>query len=230
MIDPKLKILENLSLLLIEDDAQMLNNMERIYKIFFKNIYCASNGAEAIDIYDKESIDVVISDYILPIMNGAEICEYVRKEDSNLPFIIITSKSDEEKLLRLVTLNLTDYVIKPINYEKITSSLQKVVSKIENEDLLKENIIDTIFYDKTTKSIIKDETYISLTKNESIFMELFLKYKNSLVTKEMIYEAFWNRESFSEQSIKNTIFRLRQKIGMDIIINVKQFGYILKTI
>lgn len=163
-------------------------------------------------------------------MNGAEICEYVRKEDSNLPFIIITSKSDEEKLLRLITLNLTDYLIKPINYEKITSSLQKVVSKIENEDLLKENIIDNIFYDKTTKSIIKDERYISLTKNESIFMELFLKYKNSLITKEMIYEAFWDRNTFSEQSIKNTIFRLRQKIGMDIIINVKQFGYILKTI
>lgn len=230
MIDPELKLLENLSLLLIEDDHQMLDDMHRIYKIFFKNIYCALDGAQALEVYKKERIDVVICDYMLPIMNGAEICEYIRKEDPSLPFIIITSKSDEEKLLSLITLNLTDYLIKPINYEKITSSLHKVVSKIENDDLHKENIIDTIFYDKTTKSLIREGIYISLTKNESIFMELFLKHKNSLVTKDMIFEAFWNRESFSEQSIKNTIFRLRQKIGTDIIINVKQFGYILKTI
>lgn len=234
MIDEQLKMLKNFTLLLVEDDGQMLGDMERVFAIFFDKILCARDGAVALELYGRHAVDIVISDYVLPIMNGAELCQLLRKENPHIPLIIITSQSDEEKLLSLITLNLTEYVIKPISYEKITAMLQAVAKRIQKDGLFTIALGEgpsgeALSYDKASKSILSPMETTRLTKSEAIMLELLIQHKSALVSQEMIFERFWEQESFSEQSIKNIIFRLRGKIGKERIINIKLYGYMLRA-
>lgn len=219
-----LKLLKNLYILVVEDDAAVLEDIKSTIEIFCDNVYTAINGKEALEIIEKCSVNMILTDYVMPIMNGYEFCQIVRETNKNIPIVIASNYSDNEKLLKSIPLNLTEYLVKPINYASLTLVLSKMVKKLEDSGLVSQQIAKEIKYNHITKILnIKDEI-ILLTKNETLLLELFLKNKNSLVTNALI-EYNVNDTGLSNQAIKNLIYRLRIKIGKELIVNIKEMGY-----
>ncbi|MGB5867047.1 MAG: response regulator transcription factor [Arcobacteraceae bacterium] len=226
----KLETLKNLTLLNVDDDDALREDLKIMTSLFFKEVFTASNGAEGLKIFENKHIDVIMVDYVMPIMDGCEFTKMIREIDNSIPIVMLSSHSDREKLLNMISLNLTDYIIKPINYTELTLTLSNIADKLEKENILKIYIDDDIVYDRTTKSIIINNFIINLlTKSEAKIFELLLKNKNKIVTIDRIDELFDTSEIKSNSSIKNHIYKLRQKIGKDIIFNVKEIGYILKV-
>jgi len=81
MTEEKLSRLKQFTLLLVEDDAELLNKLNVILSIFFKDVITAPNGKEALAIYKTQKIDMIISDYSMPIMSGYELLKEVRREN-----------------------------------------------------------------------------------------------------------------------------------------------------
>lgn len=132
----KINILKNLTLLLVEDDEELKNSIKETLSIFFKNIITAKDGQEALLIYSKSNIDLIITDYVMPLMNGYELCKELRDKNRKIPLVIMSNYSDQEKLLKSITLELTDYLVKPIEYKQLVETLLKMIEKLERENLL----------------------------------------------------------------------------------------------
>jgi len=221
-----LKLLKNLYILVVDDDNELLENIKSTISIFCNNVYTATNGKEALEILNKCSIDMVLTDYVMPIMNGYEFCQTVRQTNKTIPLAIISNFSDNEKLLKSIPLNLTQYLIKPINYTSLTILLSTMVEKLQESDLVYEQITQELQYDRISKLLKNKKKIISLTKNETLLIELFLKNKNALVSNSLISYNI-NEKGLTTQAIKNLIHRFRQKIGKELIVNIKDMGYML---
>jgi DNA-binding response OmpR family regulator len=227
----KIGLLKNLTLLLVEDDEELKESIKETLALFFKNVFIAQNGLEALDIYSQNNIDLIITDYVMPIMNGYELCKNIREKNRKIPLVIMSNYSDQEKLLKSISLELTDYVIKPIEYKQLLETLLKMVGKLERENLLTFAINEDRKYDFLKKEIYdkKENIYIKLTKSEIIILELLINNINKIVRIEEIEFNLSPHEHKSEQAIKNIIHRLRTKLSKNPIYNVQGVGYIFKS-
>ncbi|MGJ0372457.1 response regulator transcription factor [Aliarcobacter cryaerophilus] len=227
----KIGLLKNLTLLLVEDDEELRESTKETLALFFKNVFIAQNGLEALDTYSQNNIDLIITDYVMPIMNGYELCKNIREKNRKIPLVIMSNYSDQEKLLKSISLELTDYVIKPIEYKQLLETLLKMVGKLERENLLTFAINEDRKYDFLKKEIYdkKENIYIKLTKSEIIILELLINNINKIVRIEEIEFNLSPHEHKSEQAIKNIIHRLRTKLSKNPIYNVQGVGYIFKS-
>lgn len=225
-----LDILKKLTLLLIEDDKELKDGLSETLSIFFNKILTAENGIEALKILESNSIDMIITDYVMPLMDGEEFCRNIRNKNYKIPITIISNYYEKEKLIKLIDLELTNYVLKPVNYEDLIDCLKKMINKLEKLDFHDFQINKNIKYSFLTKELIDIENNITtkLTKSEVIFLELLLKNANTIIPIETIQLNLSLSEVKSEQAIKNIIYRLRKKIGRDTIQNLNNLGYFYK--
>ncbi|MGJ0299304.1 response regulator transcription factor [Aliarcobacter cryaerophilus] len=226
-----INLLKNMTLLLVEDDEELRNSIKELLSIFFKNIFVASNGLEALEIYSKNSINLIITDYVMPIMNGCDFCKEIRQKNKKIPLVIMSNYSDKEKLLKSISLELTDYLIKPLEYKQLLETLLKMIEKLERENLLSFKINEDREYNFFTKEIydIKEQKNIKLAKSEIIILELLINNINKTVSIEEIEFNLSPNEHKSEQAIKNIMHRLRIKLAKNTIHNIQGIGYIFKS-
>ncbi|AXX90381.1 hypothetical protein CKA55_12905 [Arcobacter suis] len=222
-----LKILKKMSMLLIEDDEELQDNLYQTLSIFFKKVILAKNGMEGIEKLKSHKIDMIISDYVMPIMDGEEFCRYLRKNNYNIPVTIISNYYEKEKLIKLIDLELTNYLLKPISYNELIDCLKNMLKRIDKLSLNDFQINYDINYNFLTKELInnKKNTQYKLSKSEIILLELLLNNPNSIISIETIQSHLSPNEIKSEQAIKNIIHRLRLKIGKDNIQNIQSLGY-----
>jgi DNA-binding response OmpR family regulator len=222
-----LKLLKKLHILIIEDDEELLENLSSTLSLFCENIEQASNGKEALTVIEHKPIDLIITDYVMPEISGYEFIKLIRQDNPLIPISVMSNYSDQEKLISLIPLELTSFIIKPLKYDDILNMLSKMVDKLLKHNLLFEQLSTTLAYDHIVKVLRDGETTVALTKNETVLIELFLKNKNKLVTKNMI-EYNLNDRALSDQAVKNMIHRLRQKVGKALIVTIKELGYMMR--
>lgn len=222
-----LNILKSLSILYAEDDSVIQNSISRILKMFFKEVHIANDGNEALEIYQNNKIDVIMLDYVMPNLDGYQTVKLIREINKKIPIILVSAYTDKEKLLNAIELNLIKYLEKPILHDDLINVFNSVISFLEENNLLFTKLDETSSYSFITKKIIKNDEEIILTKNEVIFLELLLDKPNQLISKETIEDKVF-KESVDENTLRNMVYRLRKKLDLEIIINIKDLGYLIK--
>jgi DNA-binding response OmpR family regulator len=225
-----LDILKKMTILLVEDDEELRDGLSQTLAIFFSRVILAKNGLEAIDKLKSNKIDMIITDYVMPLMDGHKFCRHIRENNYNLPITIISNYSEKEKLMKLIDLELTNYLLKPVNYNDLTNCLRAMIKKFEKLNPSNFQISIYLKYNFSTKELInyKENSIIKLSKSEIIVLELLLKNIDSIISTDMIQSYLSPNEIKSEQAIKNIIHRLRNKIGKDYIQNLQSLGYSFK--
>jgi len=228
MQEEKLNYLKKLTLLLVEDDEELLNKMKTILSIFFKDVVCAKDGQDAYEMFLTSKIDMLITDYVMPNMNGYELCKTIREKDKNIPLVIMSNYSDTEKLLNVIPLALAQYLLKPVSYITLTQTLVRMVDKLKDTSYTVYSLTPTLSYDKTNKELRSESELIPISKSEIVIIELFIENKNKIIATSDIEYSLDPKEDKSTQAIKSIIYRLRKKIGKNIIINIPNYGYMYK--
>lgn len=219
-------ILKNSSLLLIEDDINVREKFIRLIGIYVNNIFEASNGLEALEIYKKNNISFIITDIKMPELNGLQFVEFLRNENKNIPIIVISSYYDKEYLLNFIPLELSAYLIKPIKYNELGLALEKVALKLKSSIISGFiEIYKDVFYDANNKNLIVSDQIKQLTNNEDKLLQLLLLNRGGIVTKEMVEKNIYIFKEMGESSLKNLVYKLRKKIEKDILISVGKVGY-----
>lgn len=218
---------KNFDVLFVEDDFQIQKNMAKILNLIFNKVYIASNGLEALDFFDKNSVNIIIVDYEMPIMDGYEFIRVVREKNSDIPIIILSNYTDKDKLIKCIPLNLVSYLEKPIIYEDLMKVLKNCISKIELSSNFNYKISENLKYNSKIKSIVKDENIVKLTAFEADFLEVLLLNKNQVVDKNILIELLTKDDYIDEISLKNVVYRLKKKLTPKTIINHKNIGYML---
>ena len=135
-----LKYLKSQTVLFVEDEEVAREILAKVLSKMFKNVITASNGLEAYEKFERASlssdkIDLIISDINMPIVNGLDMLENIRKIDNFVPAIFVTARSETNNILRAIDLNVTNYIIKPIQTDVLLKKIADACEKkfISNE-------------------------------------------------------------------------------------------------
>lgn len=225
------EILKNLNVLYAEDDPEVRAGVEKTLRLLCGKLYVAEDGVGALELFHRYEIHIIITDYVMPLMDGCTLVQEVRKTDEELPVIILSAHSEQDKLLKVIDQNLTDYLIKPATYETLTRVLQKAVERMERYGRLKIPLGPSLVYDRVQKALTGDhiQTPCRLTRQESELMEILLKRRGNLVEKSAIQERIFGDEPVEPNTLRNAVYRLHKKVGEERIVTVKEIGYVLRN-
>lgn len=157
------KYLKSQTVLFVEDEEVAREILAKVLSKMFKNVITASNGLEAYEKFElasnsSDKIDLIISDINMPIVNGLDMLENIRKIDNFVPAIFVTARSETSNILRAIDLNVTNYIIKPIQTDvllkKIADACEKkfISNKLNEKKEELENYLEAV---DTVASIFK---------------------------------------------------------------------------
>ncbi len=217
--------LKNISILCVEDDFGIRESIVNTLKYYFKDVYEASNGKEAFELYTYHKPKIVITDIQMRDGDGIELVKRIRENDFETMIIMLTAHSNEEYLMDLINLNINHYILKPLNLTKLSESLEKYLIKSSKSVVLCE---DLLFDLQKRELIYKNNEIIHLRKREKDFLYLLYEKKDSILRYEEIEFELWNDKEMTSHALKSFIKELRNKIPVNVIKNIPQEGYTLQ--
>ncbi|WP_320033974.1 response regulator [Halarcobacter sp.] len=201
-------ILNQSQILYVEDDELIRNETFSILKKFFKKVFIAENGKEALDIYheNKSDIDLILTDINMPVMDGIEFISEVRKEDNETPILVVTAFNDVSLLIKVIKLNVSDYIVKPMQMNSTLKVLNRILTNKHNQKMvMKQKNELQIYKDILDKENLVSETDLNgiITYANDIFCEVSGYTKEELIgvnhnivrhpdVSPKIYENMWN--------------------------------------
>lgn len=205
-------------IILVVDDEKEIRDLISIYLANegYK-VLKAGNGLEALNCLEKNEIDLIILDIMMPNMDGIEACMKIR-ENKNMPIIMLSAKSEDMDKIMGLTTGADDYVTKPFNplellarvksqlrrYKKLNITPEKQEGIIEIEDM----IINT-----NTHEVKIGDKEIKLTPREFEILLLLARNKGMVFSIEKIYQTVWKEEFFeSDNTVMVHIRKIREKI------------------
>lgn len=214
-------------IMIVEDDKVIA---EELYNLLVNSNYdaCILNDfTNAKNEILKSGVDLILLDINIPILNGEILLKEIRKE-SNVPVIMVTSKSEETDEVLSYSYGADDYIIKPYNPTILLLKIAAIFKRCE----LNSNIISykDLSFD-IGKGIVKNKNAeVILTKNEIIIFSLLLNHQDRIVSKDEIMTDLWNNDEYiNENALTVNISRLRAKLselGYDNIIETRKgIGY-----
>ncbi len=219
------KILKHSDVLFISEIDDSYKKIKYILDIFFRNSFHTNSIINAKQIYEKNFPKTIIVDINLNEANGILFIKELRKKNKNLPILIITNNKELDNLLEAIKLNLIDYILKPLDINKLINALNLCAKQILNNGDIITIINQNIRYDYIEKVIINGKIKINLTSNEIRLLELFLENKNNYIKNEDIKKQIWSEKEISDSAFKSLINRLSMKIGKETISNSFGNGY-----
>ena len=228
MLDKQKLVLKNSSILLAEDEENLRNSFKKVLLLYVKEVFTASNGEEAFELYQNHRPDIVITDVKMPKLNGLELIKKIRKENQETPIIVTSAYTDKDLLLESIKLSLVDYLVKPIKEKDLIALLEISADVLLQKVKTVVTIDERNTYDYQNKQLVQDAQKISLTHKEVEFLEILLQHKGNLVTRQTLEDKLYVYEEAPPSALKNLVFKLRKKIGNDVVQTVGNLGYTIK--
>ncbi|MFA9372791.1 MAG: response regulator transcription factor [Poseidonibacter sp.] len=220
-----LKKLQNLTILYAEDEEGIRENIADSLGYYVKEVYQASNGAEAFDIYEEKKPDIILSDIHMPILNGIDFVKKVRLTNRTIPIVMITAHTDKEYLLEAVELHMEKYIVKPIELEELLDVLEKCIAVMDINNKTKLDVDEDYLYDYDKKELKYKNELILLNKKEMLFFEVLISNQNRVVPYEELQDKVWGDDIMTDSALRSLVRNLRKKLPSDIIFNLSGVGY-----
>jgi len=210
-----------MSILLVEDDREISYLVTSQLERENFRVFNAFDGEEALAVFEKEEINLVLLDLMLPKLNGMDFLKRIR-ETSLIPILIISAKvSDIDKALGL-GFGADDYISKPFSMIELTARVNAAIRRAtQYQPSESPSVPDTLQYKDLTLHLhtfsaqIKGN-FIKLTSKEFHVLKLFMTNPNRVFTKEQIYQLIWEDDYYGNENVINVhIRRLREKVEED---------------
>lgn len=223
----ELKLLKELKILFVEDEINISKLLKEAISDYFFSFTVANDGEEGLDKYYKVNPDIIITDIMMPNLDGLEMTKKIRQNNEEIPIIVLSAFSDKEKLLKAIDIGITKYFIKPFDPEEVLDYLTSLAKKINKTRTICLN--KDFNFDTNTNNLYEDEILVNITKREKSFINLLIKNKNSITTTEEMKEKLWENEEVSDERIRTFIKRLRKKTSKELIKNIAGQGYLISV-
>lgn len=216
------------NILVVEDDKNLSKLMTAVLKQNGYNVLNATDGMQALDILDTSHVDLIISDIMMPNMDGYELTDQLRQSNYNLPILLVTAKETFEDKKKGFILGTDDYMVKPIDIDEMILRVAALLrrSRIINENRL---TIGEVVLDYDTLTVNRGTDSIQLPKKEFYLLFKLLSYPKKIFTRQQLMDEIWGMDAGAdERTVDVHIKRLREKLAgfseFDII-TVRGLGY-----
>jgi len=221
------------NILVVDDEEHIVElikfNLEKNgYKVI-----TATNGIEALKLVREEAPQLLLLDLMLPGMDGYDVCKEIRKDNSisSTPIVMLSAKGEElDKILGL-ELGADDYITKPFSVRELLARVKAVLRRTTVQIIEKSYKFGNIILDFEKHEVVKDGEKVELTLKEFELLEMLIKNKGRVITRNFLLDEIWGYEYVGEtRTVDVHIRHLRQKIEADdknpkYIETVRGIGY-----
>ncbi len=212
-------------LLIIEDDKILNYGLRKCLEDEGYFVLSAENNGEALAVLEKETVDLVVLDVNLPEVDGFEICRHI-VSTWGTPVVFLTARDEEKDAVRGFDLGAEDYITKPFSVDiflkKIAAILRRCYGKEDNA-----YIQGNLAVHFGERKVFCKEEQVHLSPTEYSLLEIFLRNRNRVLTKDVLMECIWDQsgDPADDHALAVYISRLRSKLGQPFIKTVFGVGY-----
>ena len=215
-------------ILVVEDDASLRKLMSAALKQHGYVTFLANDGLEALDVLEKTNIDLIISDIMMPNMDGYELTRQLRKADFNLPILMVTAKETFEDKQEGFSAGTDDYMVKPIDINemllRVNALLRRAKSVSEKKLAFGNTLIE---YDSCTVTDKNGSQVLPLKEFQLLYK--LLSYPGQIFTRQQILDDIWGIEEYVDSHTLDVhISRLRERFKNNSdfeIVTIRGLGY-----
>ena len=214
------------NILICDDEADIRSALKVYLSGEDYGIFEAENGRDALEMIEKEEINLLLMDIMMPVMDGITALAKLREKNNNIPVILLTAKSqDMDKIIGL-NAGADDYITKPFNpievMARVKSQLRRYmrfggsndsVAEKENSSILRNGGLEL---DDNSKTLTRDGEPVNLTPTEMMLLKFFMENPDKVFSPKEIYKKVWKDDPFgAENTVTVHIRHLREKIEID---------------
>ncbi len=221
--------MDKLKVLMVDDESRMRKLVNDFLSRKNYEVIEAGDGEEAIDkFYADKDISLVILDVMMPKMDGWEVCREIRKNNSKVPIIMLTAKSEERDELQGFDCGADEYISKPFSPKILTARVDALIRRtymVDNNECID---VGGIEINKAAHIVKIDGKEIELSYKEFELLSYFVDNKGLALSREKILNNVWNYDYFGDaRTIDTHVKKLRKKMGDkgDYIKTIWGMGY-----
>ncbi len=203
-------------ILLAEDEAPLRNLLKLSLENAGYEVFPAEDGQQAIEIFEKEPIDLVILDIMMPRTDGFAVCEYIRKR-SDVPIIMLTALGNTDSLVQGFELGADDYIAKPFTFREVEARIQAILRRVEwgqqRASSSREITIGRVKIDAESHEVFVDGESRHLTPIEFQLLYYLMSHAGQTISKATLFREVWGYDFVGGTNLVEVgIRRLREKI------------------
>ncbi|MBL7082306.1 MAG: response regulator transcription factor [Candidatus Aminicenantes bacterium] len=202
-------------ILIIDDDKVLLETLKVYMEIEGFKVITAADGEKGFQLASQETVDLIILDFLLPSLNGLEVCKRLRTKKIKTPIIMLTGEKKEEidKVLGL-EFGADDYITKPFGTKELLARIRAVLRRSKPEaPEVEEYSFGNVYINFKKQIASKGKKDIYLTAKEYGLLKLLVSHEGEVVSRETILNEVWGYDKFpTTRTIDTFIHHLRQKI------------------
>ena len=213
-----------MNVLLIEDNESIVSGLKYSLEQEKYKVFSCTNVEDTIKFLEEnKQVDIAIIDISLPDGNGFDLYQNYIKE-KNIPSIFLTARDTEDDVVKGLELGVEDYMTKPFSTRELLARIKRNIMKHKNEAII---TIEGVSFDFDKMEVSKDGKVIPLTRLELKILHLLFSNLGKVVRRDYIIEKIWEWTSNDVNDNTVTVYmkRIREKLGVDIIITIKGIGY-----
>ncbi|MBQ2054219.1 MAG: response regulator transcription factor [Eubacterium sp.] len=227
--------------LIVDDEVELAKMTAEYFQMFDISTEYVDSAASCYDFLEENDVDLILLDINLGDGSGFEVCKKVR-EQYQLPILFISARQSDDDVLIALSIGGDDYIKKPYSLSVLLAKVKINLKKVEQlKELSKANesvadlddSSDVLRIDEATMSVILRGERISLKAKEFALLKCLYEHKNTIVTKDTLFDEVWGDSFYSDGTLNVHIRKLREKLEKDsnnpeFIKTIWGTGYILE--
>jgi DNA-binding response OmpR family regulator len=217
-----------MKILIVEDEIGIVQFLQQGLEEEGYEVKAATNGLMAFELTQKESFDLILLDWMLPKMNGIDVCKSIRITDKSTPIIFLTAKDTVQETIEGLKAGANDFIKKPFSFDELVERIKIHFRNQTEPEILK---LGTIEIHLAKHLVMVDGNEANLTQREFELLCYLVRNKGSVCTRTQIIEDVWDIHFEYDTGVIDVFMnairkKLNLKIDKDYIKTIRGVGYI----
>ena len=200
-----------LNILVVDDDTNIRMFLQAVLENAGYGVLTATNGRHALEVMDKEHVDLVVLDIMMPEMDGYEFTKTLREADNNLPILMVSAKQLPQDKHKGFIVGTDDYITKPIDDEEMLYRIKALLrrAKIASEHKIE---VGSVVIDYDSLTVTRGDEVQELPQKEFLLLYKLLSYPGKIFTRIQLMDEIWGADSDTGwETVTVHIARLRKR-------------------
>jgi two-component system OmpR family response regulator len=222
-----------IKILIVDDEAGVRELLKDALKLAGFETQVANDGMSALTALRSYAPDIMIIDINMPLMDGFELVERLRKNGNDVPVLMLSARADRVDITRGLTIGADDYVVKPFGLEELVLRLKAILRRSHLSTAVNQSLkCGPISINDATHTVTFNDQVVELSPTEYRLLQVLIESKNRVMSKSVLLDDVWGITFESESTVVDTyISYLRKKLhrdGFEGIKTIRGVGFVIQ--